>query len=793
MRPLIRCRWGTDCRNRPHGTCTFVHPDEPEYQTSRESSYMARTDIQSAYLAEAKQRPFSGFDRQRAQTKENPSGISAGNRTWGNPPTRSNTTGSSRPHSGSGDWGQQASGNADGGWNTFKEKRRSSGQIADTPGASSSSSTSMWPTSWDAAPTPASPTGPSNAALGGWGAKPWNQSPQHHSSGGLENTERGVDAGTQLSETKQNEGNPWGNWGAPKSDDVSKNANSSNVGWGSFIPSEPTDTTAFVDKGKGRANEHMQSPASPAPPVSSYPTPARPAPSTNSVPFVVPPIPSRKPRVSSNLVPDELKTPVSVPQPTRQRHAANESKMKEVLLRKEAEARRKAQSRPPDYYKGPEGRRRLYAHLIRVMVSTASVYSRMKRAETYYQQVRTMMASPQYGRLTMKTRSMFNTIQKDAKRALSVLETVFQDNIEELAIIPDFRDKKAKQHDPRKLVEKVISYTAELQEWFQALALESRVSVEKPVAPKPPKKQVLKVSTTFENPPASVPPTPSSSTLTPKSLYQRGDWTWNEIKATLALMQSRFQETDEEIHSNLPAFSDEEYREDLAREIDQRIQEIIGDGLLDSEEEEEGAEDDENEEEGELEDENAKKEKEIAEMKRLQLFRFQFVKAVVHMHETLEQIDDRFREDIKDLGQLLIASNDLKIELNAWRNQRQEMESVCTKAHEKLSEMETWNMQATDQLETLKEKARQLTELRDQVTKPEPPATPQFDFNELLDYIRPLMQQRVRQEVEPALEKLLNLTVQYQQDMSVKVDELVQPAKESTNKLVANIKSSTST
>lgn len=107
-------------------------------------------------------------------------------------------------------------------------------------------------------------------------------------------------------------------------------------------------------------------------------------------------------------------------------------------------------------------------------------------------------------------------------------------------------------------------------------------------------------------------------------------------------------------------------------------------------------------------------------------------------------------------------------------------------ASAKLAEMKLWNTEAAVKLNELREKAQQLASMKDEVVKAaEQPVAPKFDYDALVELIRPVLMQRVRREVQPVLQGLQAVTTQYQADMIGKVDQLVQPAIRSTNELCA--------
>ncbi|KAF8910099.1 hypothetical protein CPB84DRAFT_1764615 [Gymnopilus junonius] len=708
--PLVRCMHFDDDGNPYNsrgcpkgGDCEFVHPSHADWASAPISRRKVSWITSKNDSRGGPSRSFSGVGMRHLppNTTDNIS-------IWGASGTADNTS----------TWGASS---------------------GDTSGGAWSQPNSSWGTG--------SGWGNNSESGGGWGASSW-------SSGG------GAATG---STTK-------GGWGSPQDSGPSGSS-----GWGSSsqVPSwgPPFEAGQVAqDKGKGKekaAKDIVMRDSSPPRRRASPPRQDR----QNQ--FKKPDLPAM--RTDPQLPESPSQSPISsvstsrpvgaVPLPTRQRQGtirpspAQESLQKRALeLAATKTARETGKVYPHEgsstespvpastkNYDGPKGRLLLFADLITHMQDLIISEIFLRRANTEDEQWKRTQVSEIYAHASPLTRSALDAHRQGYKDKVGAATKNRDNALQALLDLPDFAPR-GKVKDPEVTTEIVANYTAELREWLMGLHLHKRLLVEQ---------RAKEESKTLEQKAASE-PTPASPTCsttpTASELFQRGNWTWKELKDAVTILEQQMDATSEQVYSGICISFP-------PSDIDQQIAEKAAEIQLDS----------------------------LESTVDASTQRFE------DLQQGVSQAGDDLRAQAERAALLFNKLHDLQAEIATLGAEKIKMDEVCAQADKQFQMFDESNKAQEAEIEEL---SRQLQTLhlrkRPSLVPPPHSATPPpapVKVDEILEYIRPIILQKMEADIVPFFMTMRQRVSENQADVAKELEQLVKPVVEMTEEICQKVMS----
>lgn len=142
-----------------------------------------------------------------------------------------------------------------------------------------------------------------------------------------------------------------------------------------------------------------------------------------------------------------------------------------------------------------------------------------------------------YARATPATREKFGKIRLEYSQKSADAQKRLKQAVTTLVQLPDFSAPVRQARDPALDGERVLRYTDELKAWIRDLQLDKRIPQEEP-EPQEALDEQREDSKMAD-------PVPTGA-----ELRARGTWTWNEIKAALAELETRVEHTAEDLAMN---------------------------------------------------------------------------------------------------------------------------------------------------------------------------------------------------------------------------------------------------
>ena len=130
--------------------------------------------------------------------------------------------------------------------------------------------------------------------------------------------------------------------------------------------------------------------------------------------------------------------------------------------------------------------------------------------------------SEEYGRASFRARQMLDSHRTTYADKVKAAKKQLHKALERLVDLPDFATQN-RSIGPGLTREALTAYTTEFKEWVQDLELHKRVLLEKAGA--------------------------SPKRLTAQELFERGHWTFGELKEAIAQLEERLNNTAEEIYA----------------------------------------------------------------------------------------------------------------------------------------------------------------------------------------------------------------------------------------------------
>ncbi|KAF9531905.1 hypothetical protein CPB83DRAFT_848008 [Crepidotus variabilis] len=770
----VQCRRGEKCQK---AGCVFVHPGDPRWTTARSANSQkperdhrgppARRSSGSEWGTSTNTTPvkdkakkwggrdphtsnstevFWNYDRKETSTPS----VASTEGLWGVTSSKDSTF---APSSGDGGWNPGS-----GGWGTGNSSPQGSGWSAADGGWGSGNLSGQW----GGAAASASPSEPNNrrdsetaktgkdlataitkpSAFSAWGsdkkvndaATPLNLDPP--SSWG----QKTVD--TTLPVNPVSPRLP--DWSSVKIDaGNSKNRRSSTCSWSSVnegLTQTSSQALLFDAKGKGKAkatdsdswmreSSPVLMPPPPVPPVatSSLGSTRRapPALKLDSLPYV-------SQSVDSPLyAPSNFRSPaIPTKLPTRLQPSSNSltSAAQKMAL---AAKRNKSPSKPPGQKK-KRSRRELYQSTLRHMQNAVISHIQLRKAQEDDDHWKRTQVSSIYGHATQATRQMLNAQRSQYSQRVISLKEELNREIFALSHFPDF---SAPMPAPVDLLTKemVAEYTQELKLWFQDLELHKRLLAGEDSEMEN-LDEVDKSSNNVDGALNNVQPQlgtliESTEDLVPKpsDLAQQTKWTWKDLLKAADVVEQRLSDTEADFFFN--AFTN------ISTYADDRLADLTTQLSIEEEVQELNVE----------------------------------TRDIKDVSTIVQSGGKKLSSQALELTTLLARVDELQKELDQTTAERKYFHSVNEQAVKYYRDFEQWEKQDKARIASLTTQIRDLHLLRKrkQAMPPPPPHTvttlpPSISMNVLLEYIKPIITNTMKSEIEVALSGLRSRCIENQ-------------------------------